>query len=239
MHIGILCPTRKRPQNMERLWKSAYEMADQQDMLHIFWYVDDDDFDSYEMGESLQSRYPNNHIVSMVGPRNAIKMSEMSEYLFQAVRDTYQEIELFFLAGDDIVFRTPNWDTEFRKVFASYNDRIVLVGGEDGYNPDILTHFMMHKRVADILGYLSPAGYSGDYTDTHMNDIFRKINRVVRLNNVLIEHMHWSAGKASMDQTNSEKNTRCYSGSEPAHVMYKNREQERVEAAKKLAENLE
>lgn len=57
-----------------------------------------------------------------------------------------------------------------------------------------------------VAGGLVPVEYNRDYIDTHLYDIFRKLkalgcDRLVYLEDVVLEHMHIEAGKARMDAT--------------------------------------
>ncbi|MCK4275474.1 MAG: hypothetical protein KAX78_03105, partial [Phycisphaerae bacterium] len=53
---------------------------------------------------------------------------------------------------------------------------------------------------------ICPAGYTRDYIDTHIFDIFKKLSamghdRLVYLPGIVIEHMHHEAGKGVFDAT--------------------------------------
>jgi len=92
--ISILCPTRGRPESMQRMVTSARKTATMPDDLEFVFYIDEDDMASYEMAERLD-------VKAVVGPR--IILSEMwNACWMQANEDS----DIFMHCGDDIIFRS-------------------------------------------------------------------------------------------------------------------------------------
>src|SRR5271157_5934436 len=112
MKIAILCPTRNRPQNIERLYTSARETADKPEDVGFFFYLDKDDDISHNM---LLAKPAKQNVVILIGER--IVLSQMWNecykvaYTHEAEHFGTSHYEIFMHCGDDIIFRTEGWDT--------------------------------------------------------------------------------------------------------------------------------
>lgn len=188
--ISVLLPSRGRPTNLARLIGSAKDTADTE--VEFVVYADDDDPETAKMGEGLGAKV-------VVGLR--IVLSETWNRCFEQ-----SSHDLLMHCGDDIIFRSPGWDTEVAKAFEQYPDRILLVHGDDGAWGDRFgTHSFIHRRWAETLGYFVPPYFSSDYNDTWLNDVANMLGRRVYLPQVITEHMHFAFGKGPLDQTHQER----------------------------------
>lgn len=219
--ISILCPTRGRPESMQRMVTSARKTATVPTDLEFIFYIDDDDAASYEMVERLDAR-------SVVGPR--IILSEMwNACWMQADEDS----DIFMHCGDDIVFRSEGWDSRVLDAFARIPDKIVLVHGRDGYqDANLATHGFYHRHWTDALGYLVPPYFSSDYNDLWHTEVADMIGRRMYLHDVYTEHMHPVIGKGTWDQTHNERLARHQQDNVKA--IYNSKTHERLEDANKL-----
>ena len=107
MKISLLCPTRKRPSFMKELWESACNTAADKNNLEIVFYIDTDDLESIEMYKTLGE---NCHAI--IDDRGEGNLSKMWNRCYEHATG-----ELFMHCGDDIRFRTDNWDSKVRQVF--------------------------------------------------------------------------------------------------------------------------
>lgn len=194
--ISLLLPSRQRPNELMRLYKSAMELADDPKSVEMVTYVDEDD-ESYD--NLIESPPP--RTVFLKGERKTI--SKCWNDCWRASTG-----EIYFHAGDDIVFRTKGWDTTVRNLFAEYPDRIVFAYGNDGNGEsernDFGTHGFIHKHWTDVVGYFVPPYYESDYNDTHLNDLAKGVDRHRHID-ILTEHMHFSLGKSEMDQNTKDR----------------------------------
>jgi hypothetical protein len=115
--ISILVPSRGRASEFSRLVKSIESMATHSRRVEIVSYHDDDDDPQLFMYPDF-SLYPFYGHVRLVKPRILL-----SEAWNQCYRHCAGEILMH--CGDDIVFRTPGWDTIVRETFRRFDDRIV------------------------------------------------------------------------------------------------------------------
>lgn len=190
--ISILCPTRNRLDAMRRLVQSARETAANPTEIEFIFYVDDDDEASATLADELGA-------TTVRGPR--IVLSEMWNRCWDEAK-----YDVAMHCGDDIIFRSQNWDLHVLYAFERYPDKIALVHGRDGYQDAALaTHGFLHRRWVEALGYFVPPHFSSDYNDLWNTEIADAVGRRVYLPEIYTEHMHPVIGKGTWDQTHQER----------------------------------
>jgi len=205
--ISVLCPTRKRPHNMQTLVSSAMETANSVKNLEFVFYIDnDDDLSQKKIEEFYQEQtaavasgkdFPK--IKHVVGDR--IVLSEMWNKCLEASSGN-----IFIHCGDDIIFRSQDWDKLVIEAFDQYEDKVVLVYGNDGHhNEGLSTHGFVHRKWVDIIGYLCPPYFSSDWNDRWLFDVAIELKRTKWLPDVFTEHMHPDSGKAELDETHRDR----------------------------------
>lgn len=241
--ISICCPTRQREDDIERLIATSTKCADNPIELEYVFYIDSDD-DSYS--SFIPTNYSSGGITMLgwpflvqsrwvIGERYAIKMSDMWNKCQEVATGPY-----YFLAGDDVAFRTQGWDTKFMEAFDEFPDKIAFIHGLDGSVHDDVghgTHGMIHKNWVDTVGYAVPPYFSMDYIDTWLNQVADMIGRHVQLKDVLTEHMHIGFGKAEVDQNYTDRTERGWKDN--VSELYNSLHDERVENAAKLTKFIE
>jgi hypothetical protein len=185
--ISILCPTRSRPANVEKLVESARNTASDPESLEFLFYVDFDD-----------SSFPSIDNVRVVqGPR--VWISNAQNVLYSLATG-----EILMTAGDDMEFLTPGWDDLIRETFESIPDRIALVFGNDlaTHSGKIAVHGFFHRRWVDVLGTWVQPG-RGSLWDLWSSDVAKKLDRFIYIENLLIKHVHYRQGakEAAFDAT--------------------------------------
>jgi hypothetical protein len=177
--------------------ESALETADVEPSF--IFYVDDND---PTRDETLAIIHELGGLF-MSGPR--VVLSEMWNVCAQLAQD-----EILMHCGDDIVFRTPHWDTLVSNVFDNeWPDKIGVVHGRDGFQDQRLaTHGFYHRRWIEVLGRLVPPYFSSDYNDLWNTEVADAVGRRRYIPEIYTEHMHPVAGKAELDQTHQERLTR-------------------------------
>jgi hypothetical protein len=222
--ISLLCPTRNRPSGVRRLMSSARATAGEPFALEFVFYTDDD----APLPDDIKDQVG---VVTITGPR--IVLSAMWNACYGQSSGS-----IVMQAADDIVFRTPKWDSLVLAEFAKYDDRIVLVHGEDGIQGGALgTHSFLHRRWCDTLGYFTAPYFSCDYGDTWINDLADRIGRRVYVPEIVTEHLHPGVGKAPFDQTHTDRVLRGQQDNVGA--LWESLAGERTADAEKLREAIE
>jgi len=199
--ISILVPTRGRPKNMQTLLDSIKDTSRNFNQVEIIFYIDNDDRDSIDKIKNLVKQYGEN-IKYTIGQR--IVLSQMWNKCFDLASGN-----IFMHCGDDIIFKSNNWDDLIKNAFKKYDDKIVLVYGRDGNHDERLsTHAFLHRNWVDCVGYLVPPYFSSDWNDVWLFDVSGMINRRKYLKDVFTEHMHPHIGKADFDKTHQEREER-------------------------------
>jgi hypothetical protein len=202
MKISLLVPTRKRPDKMQLVWDSSCSTAKHPSDLQIVFYIDNDDADSIDKVKSMISKdNVSGRIVHIVGKR--LKMGSNMWNIACNKADG----EIFWLGGDDNIFRQKNWDEIVRKEFLKFPDRIAYVYGWDGLRRDELgTHGFLHRNWVEAVGFFVPDNFVFYKTDQFLTNLASQIGRKVFLKDILIaEHMHYSKGKSKKDTTYLER----------------------------------
>jgi hypothetical protein len=191
------------------------------DGVEILAYLQDDD-------KTADQYHDVTGLVKFVrGPR--ILLSDMWNVLIpHAKGDIFQQM------GDDVLFRTPAWDRYVEAAFAVFQDRILLVHGNDGHwNAErFATLPFVSREWVDAVGHFTGPGFAVDFSDTWPNDVADMIFRKKYLP-LFIEHNHWIWGKSEMDETYQEIQTIRLSS--PNHqAAYNSRLPERMADVEKL-----
>ncbi len=190
--ISILCPTRKRPQNITRLVDNIVATVSNVQNIEFLVYIDDDDEESIP---ALQYAAEKLNVNAVQG--NKLIGSQMYNELGKLAQG-----DIIMFAADDIIFKTPNWDVIVQKEFDDIEDKILFVYGEDGFQKGrIGTHGFVHRHWVDILGYVLPPKLASSYTDEWVTDVAVKAGRRRYIPELLVEHLHPATGKAPNDET--------------------------------------
>jgi hypothetical protein len=199
--------------------------ADNPEEIEVVTYIDNDDghYDDLELPRLTKLR----------GER--IVLSQMWNECWKAAQG-----EVYGHMGDDIIFRTQGWDTAIKDAINQYEDKIVFAFGNDGSPGGEMrtfgTHGFVHRNWTDTLGRFVPPYFSSDYNDTWFNDVAKMIGRHCYVN-IYTEHMHYSMGKAEIDDNTRERLARH--ASDNVEHIYESKKPEREQDAEKLKKFIE
>jgi glycosyl transferase/beta-hydroxylase protein BlmF len=213
--ISILCPTRERPDQVIRLIGSILENARTPEAIEILFYVDQDD-------DTFPSIDRYSHSVKIFrGPRTWI--SNAHNFLYGHCKG-----EIVMTAADDMVFRTPSWDSVVCDAFESVPDKIAIVYGNDlgTHAGKIATHGFFHRNWIETLGTWVQPG-RGSLWDLWATENARKLGRLVYLDTMVIEHVHYRQSQINVAFDNTYSYVRSMNSSFRPEVTYKKLKRER------------
>ena len=194
--ISIIMPTRKRTGNLIRLINSVLETCRCPENIEMCIRVDYDDKESALALISFSDRIG---VKISIGARQKCHGYYWNDAWKLATGDVLQ------MSGDDFIYRTKNWDVEVLKEINKFDDKIAFVYGEDGFQHGALgTHFFIHRRWADALGFFAQMHTNVFYYDTWQDVLATKVNRRVYRADLLFEHVHWVTGKTIKDDIAKE-----------------------------------
>lgn len=232
MDISIIVPTKNRATSVMELVESIYVTSDNFEKVEICFYIDPDDRNSEECILHLINLCGKN--IKYTSSQEKLNLSQMWNYAY----DNISTGEIIMLCADDIRFRSKSWDTAVKNEFASVDDKILVLFGDDLLqNERLATHSFVHRRWIEVSGFWLPPYFCADYVDTWIDEVARNIKRLVYLPYVITEHMHYSINKSAFDE-NTAKRLENKERENPGKI-YKEKHEERTKQSKKLLEYIE
>ncbi len=174
-----ILPSRGRPQNITRLLK-AYKETGATTLVHL--RLDDDDpmLPAYELCWNYE-----------IGPRLPLSA------LYNDVYSKFPNLPWYGFIADDVVPLTLGWDQKL--IDAAGSDGMAVPAGaqHEGISP----HFVLGGDLVRSVGWLALPGLDRIYIDTVWFDIALKRDGYQFIPEVVLEHRHFSNGKALYDKT--------------------------------------
>jgi hypothetical protein len=193
--ISLLCPTKEREFSLDRMIKSAEANSFNPADIELLMYVDFDDDSTIKYLACLDTSFD-------------IKIM-FSDYKDPEIYSNLHNIlankstgDFLFGCADDLIFRTPDWDTKALFYLEPYKDDVACFYPDDGHwGEKFGTHCFFTRKWLNTLGYLAPPIFSVDYSDNYVELVAKGIGRYNYMPDILIEHMHWTFGKSEFDNT--------------------------------------
>lgn len=193
--MALIVPSRGRPENIKRLYKG---LADTKSDVHLYVGVDKDD----PTLEDYLELEKDTDICLVISPERkrfgptlnsiSLMLAGMYEYLAWC--------------GDDHLPITEKWDERYRDELAKMNAGIVY-GNDLVQGINIPTQMGFTSNIVKALGYAVPEGFIHLYIDNYFLELGKAIGGVSYLEDVVVQHLHPSAGGAQEDQTYREANS--------------------------------
>lgn len=170
--------------------QTALSLAADPSSIEILAYVDADDptFPQY------QEECITDGVGWVVGPRKPVPTA-LDWLASQALG------QILMAGSDDILFRTRHWDKKVKAAFAAVPDGMLVAYTNDGRAREKCEHFFTTKRWVEAVGYFMPDCLEHFAGDTWVEDIAKRVGRLVFLREVVTEHVHFKYGKAAKDAT--------------------------------------
>lgn len=190
--VLVIVPTRGRPENIARLEAGLAETSTS--VADFLYVIDEDDptADGYRMMDLKRL---------LVIPRR--KLGGTLNHVARQYTDRYEHIGFM---GDDHLPRTGGWDRTVLGALDQKGPRIVY--GDDLLQGAALpTAAFMNSRIIRSLGYMVPPEMVHLYLDNFWKELGERLEGLVYLPEVVIEHLHPAAGKAQWDPGYTEVNS--------------------------------
>jgi hypothetical protein len=185
----VIIPARGRPDKAKIAFDALKEHSVISDLLIG---LDDDDADSYPEMEG---------VIREVNPR--LRMNGTLNLLVKKYQDKYETISFM---GDDHLVRTAEWD---KKLYEPIRTRGYGISyGNDLFQGENLpTMVMMSTNISKELGFFAPPRLIHLYMDNFWK-LFGQVLSCLDYNpDVIVEHMHYMAGKSKVDAQYQEVNS--------------------------------
>lgn len=216
----ILCPTRGRPRQLGTMISSALlRAASPQDLVFRF-YIDLDDR-SYD-------DFPFNQFKCKIFVHHGPRISLSAAFNFLA---TNSNTDFLFWSGDDVEFKTDNWEVMLQEPLQRLPDRLGVSHADDlaNYSQIYATIGMAHKSWFEALGFLFTPHLQDNGIDFWISNVARCIKRLYFVPEVKIDHLQFRQGKSEEDATYTDRRN-AHDLYDIASIYWKLRDQRRRES---------
>jgi hypothetical protein len=181
----IVCPTRGRPEQFKRFYESFVQMSEISDLVFLIDHDDDKLKEYLSISEKCIINYEKKNTTQLLN-------------LGFDLNPTY---EFYTYINDDFVFKVFGWD------FYLCAQGKISYGNDLLAGPNMPTCGVVDGEIVRALGWLQMPELKYQYGDAVWKTIGHKLNILKYHPSVIIEHKHWSNGKAQIDETYKRTNT--------------------------------
>lgn len=201
--IYVLTPTRGRPVLARRALESLVH-ASRGPILNVL-YVDEDD-PSLPQYRELLGWTGTVGTLLITGERCRVgrAWNVAWEWAQEHPSHTVQPQDLVMMGNDDLVWQTPEWDLQMAAAHAdAFPHGIGLVWPNDlGPSPENRCCFpLVSAKWCWTVGQFTPEVFHFLWNDTWLHDVAVRAGVALYVPRVVVEHRHFSYGKAPFDPT--------------------------------------
>jgi len=199
--VLVIVPTRGRPDASIEFHKEFLAKSMISDLMFA---IDEDDADNYPRIDG---------VLYEVNPR--MGMNGTLNHAATKYADSYKYIVFM---GDDHRIRTFGWDIVMTEKIGSLG---IAYGNDLIQGQALPTSVMMSSKIIKAIGYMAPPKQKHMYLDNFWLDLGTRLNAIHYLEDVIIEHLHFSVGKSDMDSSYQETNdSAIYNADKVAYDEY-------------------
>src|SRR5215470_16964348 len=180
----MIVPTRGQPTNAKRLVDAFTETATGHARLLLAVDGDWDNADAYR-----EIAWSAGHGCSVMSWRGMVATLNAEAAIARC------EYPMVGFCGDDHIFRTHGWDKALVEALWELGTGVAY-GNDLLQGENLPTAVALTSNIVRELGYMAPPALRHLYIDEYWRDLGRAIDRITYLPDVIIEHLHPSAGKA-------------------------------------------
>lgn len=197
MKIAILVPTRERMNNRLTLLFSILTTVSDIDNVNIYYGVDKDD-PTLDVIKKVAKAIPCLKVIEVENNGQFLGLGKLWNILVENSTE-----EIISMIGDDMVFKTKNWDQEIIEEFTNCPaDNIKAVHcNDDCHRAKLAVNLFCHRKYAEIMGGFMREEFKINWVDQWLHQMFSAFNRLTYRDDIMIEHRHWVLGKAKKDET--------------------------------------
>lgn len=167
--IALLCPTRDRRPQFERMVESIYKTCSNPNNVQIYSGTNGDD---YTTGKIYPTDCPTVYM-----------WNDLAQIAIKG-----EEHKLFMLCADDIIFSTQNWDKALIDHYNELENKIHVYHLQDSRDPEGTPHPIMTREWIFHMGWLVPPIFMHWYTDSWSSSMAKANNCFTHLKDYLLIH---------------------------------------------------
>jgi len=198
MHIGLLMPARERVNLNLTLISSIITTVKDINNITLYMGIDDDD-PTKDIQKKIADAVPFVKYVPIHNENKFLGLGKIWNILARQCND-----DIFGYIGNDMIFRTPNWDEIILNEFQNNcpKDNIQLIYCNDDHRPgDMCVNAFIHRRYMEVVGYFIREEFLINWSDRWLMQMFGAFNRLKYMPDVHIYHNHWVFGQRQKDKT--------------------------------------
>ena len=199
MKISLLVPSRERLNLKLNLICSILTTVSDIQNVELVFGIDKDD-PTRDIVYKIAAAIPFVRIVDIENNGKFIGINRIWNILAANT-----ENEIFGYIGDDMIFKTPDWDIQILEEFKNNcpADNIKLVHCFDGHRDrdEISVNAFVHRKYYEVLGYFCREEFLINWSDQWMYQTFNAFNRIKYRRDIHIQHNHWIYGGRQRDNT--------------------------------------
>lgn len=193
-------PTRSRPANCQRFIQAWNETGAS---TPVYLRIDSCD----PLLEQITALSWPKEFNVVIGPRQGMKAALQEMFL------NYPNEPWYGFLADDLLPKTSGWDLRVIEVAGTKNISYPNDLGKKGKR-DLPTHPCVGGELIRAIGWFGfPATYHF-YLDTIFRYIGQNLNNIHRLEDVIVEHMHFGRGKSQLDEIYQQSQSKMKSDSD-------------------------
>lgn len=192
MSIIILCPTRGRPEQFQRMLKSAKDTSTSVGVFPAFDY-DEKDVHGY-LGKD------GDDIASLIFPSEIPTVYKWNFLAERAMK--LDETKLFMLGSDDMYFDTPGWDKALLDHYNALENKIHAYAFLDSRDSNGTPHPVVTREYIQAMGYFIPPIFLHWFVDTWTVEICKSNDCFTHFRDYRLIHDKPS-DKGNADETHS------------------------------------
>jgi hypothetical protein len=185
----VIIPSRSRPESIERAVKALKENSIISDICVA---IDDDQADLYPRLDG---------VIYEVNPR--LRMNGTLNLVANKYADKYETI---FFMGDDHLPSTHQWDHFLSGAIASKGYGLAY-GNDLFQGKNLATAVMMSTNIIRSFGFMAPPKLVHLFMDNFWMLLGMDLDAIWYFDDVIIEHLHFLAGKSQVDAGYIENNS--------------------------------
>lgn len=187
MRMLTIIPTRGRNENALRLFEAINATAD---FTEVVFAIDADDTKTYN--GLLDATAGLNNVKVVVADRMGMNGTLNHWALWFA-----PDYDYICFMGDDHLPRTGGWDTKLAEAIGT--DAGIAYGNDLLQGENLPTAVVMSSKIIRALGFMSPPALKHLFLDNFWLAMGHALENVNYLPDVIIEHLHYTNGKAEHD----------------------------------------
>jgi hypothetical protein len=212
MKISLLCPSRERLNKFITFTSSVFATTNNINNIEIILGVDDDDPKFYEYKRIANNL---NFIKFIILPEGLFKEEGLSGLWNYMVEKT--DGDILAMVGDDMIFKTNDWDKKIIDTFKAQKDPLWLVHCNDGMRGSgnkyqsvapMAVNSFIHREYVNIVGRYVQTEVKEIFQDTYLDRLFSILDRKIYYHDILIKHLHYSEGGTKDNTTDVLEETR-------------------------------